>query len=88
MYVESFYWPYEAGEVFLIGSWSQWKKKETMMKMEDYYVCQVSLPLGTYEYKFLVDGKWTHDKNEPVILNSYKTYNHVRKIIPKNAYLD
>lgn len=44
-----------------MGEWSGWRKREPMVKMEDFYVCQVSLTLGTYQYKFIVDGEWVHD---------------------------
>lgn len=71
-----------------MGQWSDWKTKEPMVKMEDYFVCQVSLDPGRYQYKFVVDGEWLHDEMEPVILNAFNSYNNVREVYPKKVYLD
>ena len=72
----------------MIGEWSGWKNKEPMIKMDDYFVCQVSLNPGSYQHKFVVDGEWRHDENEPVIVNEFGSHNNVKLVIPKRAYLD
>ena len=41
----------------MVGEWSNWKKREPMVSMNEYFECAISLGLGTYEYKFVVDGE-------------------------------
>jgi hypothetical protein len=38
------------------------------------------LPLGTHEYKFIVDGKWTLDPERQTIPNQYGTVNNIIEV--------
>lgn len=49
--------------------------------MNDYYELQLSLKIGSYQYKFIVDGEWVHDEDQPKIMNSFKTYNNVKEVL-------
>lgn len=35
---------------------------------------------GTYQYKFIVDKKWVHDKEELTVPDSFGGYNNIRLI--------
>ena len=52
----------DATEVILTGSFNGWDEKAIKMhKGEDGWTLRADLPPGRYEYKFIVDGQWTHD---------------------------
>ncbi len=53
----------EATAVFLAGDFNQWGTEEVKMKMDKKGVwkAKVKLVPGTYQYKFVVDGKWIED---------------------------
>ena len=51
-------------EVFLIGTFTSWKDKITMIKSDGDFVTIVDLPEGEHQYKFVVDGRWEHDSNQ------------------------
>lgn len=56
--------------VLLVGSWSEWKMHEVMSLENGIFVLQTKLPPGLYEYKFIVDGVWSLDPNEPAFAPS------------------
>ena len=55
-----------AGTVFLVGDFNNWNPTvEKMVKEGDRFVVSLFLIEGDYRYKFVVDGKWIHDPDNP-----------------------
>lgn len=57
----------KAEKVFVAGSFNGWSKEATPLKAEEKGVFRTALALkpGKYTYKFVVDGAWTTDKENP-----------------------
>jgi len=70
-----------AKKVALVGSFNAWKPT-TMRKQKDgSYVANVALAPGSYEYKFIVDGQWQLDPDNPSWApNPYGTMNSVVEV--------
>ncbi len=52
----------KASQVYLSGSFNNWSTMEDLMqKRGDGWEISIPLALGTYEYKFIVNGKWITD---------------------------
>lgn len=66
-----------AKEVFLIGTFTSWKDKVAMVKSDGDFVTIVDLPEGEHQYKFVVDGKWEHDPNQPIIDDTFNGKNNI-----------
>lgn len=68
-----------AQKVILTGSFNRWNEGEfEMKKTQNGWELRLQLPAGTYEYKFVVDGKWMHDPTNPnKRLNEFSNYNSV-----------
>ncbi len=55
-----------AQKVFLSGDFIDWKENLLACEQKDQtWIYTLSLPPGRYAYKFLVDGKWTVDPDNP-----------------------
>lgn len=69
----------KAEKVILSGTFNHWSEhKMEMYKIADGWELRLDLVPGIYEYKFIVDGNWTHDlKNDLTILNEHKTLNSI-----------
>ncbi len=71
----------KAKEVVLVGDFTNWQGKPlTMDRMKPRsrtFVVGVSLPPGTYQYKFIVDGEWLEDPKAASAPNEFGTYNSV-----------
>jgi RNA polymerase-binding transcription factor DksA len=54
----------DAHEVFVVGSFNNWNPCETPMVDLGHgrFVRDLNLPLGRYEYQFVLDGRWIHDR--------------------------
>jgi 1,4-alpha-glucan branching enzyme len=69
-----------ANEVILMGDFNNWNPEKHPMKRNENGTWEkiMTLPLGKYEYKFLVDGEWTIDpQNIQTIHNNFGTLNSI-----------
>ncbi|WP_460218596.1 hypothetical protein [Psychroserpens sp. MEBiC05023] len=57
-----------ASRVILAGSFNDWNENEIQMKKGDneYWTYRMPLPAGKHYYKFIIDGKWILDPENPV----------------------
>ncbi|KAI0567308.1 AMP-activated protein kinase glycogen-binding [Gracilaria domingensis] len=62
----TFVWRDAGAQVKLAGSFDDWRKHEmTFVPSIGYHVLIVELPPGSYEYRFVVDGRWRIVENDP-----------------------
>jgi len=72
----------DADKVVLSGSFNGWNERKLRMKPTDNgWALTINLPPGRHEYKFIVDGYWMEDPNNPnTVSNQYHTLNSVLDI--------
>ena len=73
-----------AKEVVLVGDFNNWNHTSHPMKNDQNHMWRktIMLPVGTYEYKFLVDGIWRLDpQNNQTCPNCFGTYNNIFNLI-------
>lgn len=72
----------QAKEVILTGSFNNWDEHAIRMKrVANGWEIHGSLTPGEYEYKFIADGDWTEDIDNPVKRrNQYDTFNSVLQV--------
>ncbi|KAK6483656.1 5'-AMP-activated protein kinase subunit beta-1-like [Huso huso] len=75
-----FRWTGGGKDVFLAGSFNNWNNKIPLTKSHNNFVAILDLPEGEHQYKFYVDGQWTHDPSEPVVTNQLGTVNNVIQV--------
>ncbi|PXF46223.1 hypothetical protein BWQ96_04008 [Gracilariopsis chorda] len=62
----TFIWRDSGARVLLAGSFDDWRKHEmTFVPSIGYHVLVVELPPGSYEYRFVVDGRWRVADGDP-----------------------
>lgn len=66
-----------AREVSLIGTFTNWEDQVPMVKSDGDYVTIVDLPEGEHQYKFVVDGRWEHDPNQPCVNDNFNGKNNI-----------
>jgi hypothetical protein len=69
----------KAKRVILTGSFNHWNEQAIIMNKSDTgWETRMDLPPGIYEYKYIIDGEWTHDKSNPLqVLNEHYTLNSI-----------
>ncbi|XP_057476323.1 sucrose nonfermenting 4-like protein isoform X1 [Actinidia eriantha] len=75
-----FVWPYGGRSVVLCGSFTGWSGHYPMTPVEGcptVFQTICNLPPGYHQYKFIVDGEWRHDENQPSMSGNYGTVNTV-----------
>ncbi|XP_039257870.1 5'-AMP-activated protein kinase subunit beta-1-like [Styela clava] len=75
-----FRWKGGGKEVFLAGSYDQWKARIPLSRSRDDFYGIVDLPAGEHEYKFMVDGQWKTNQDEPTKLNAEGIMNNVLEV--------
>lgn len=68
-----------ASKVCVAGSFDPyWQKCRPLKKRADgRWQIELDLPMGRYEFQFLVDGKWTIDPRLPTVEDSFGKRNNV-----------
>jgi alpha-amylase/alpha-mannosidase (GH57 family) len=82
-----------AGQVFLAGTFNSWAPNKDLMTQSEEGVWQMSVKLGDgqHQYKFVVDGSWLHDPDNPATTDDgFGGYNSVLviqddRIVPVEA---
>jgi PAS domain S-box-containing protein len=70
----------KASQVFLVGDFNGWDKQANLMIKDSNgsWETTLILPIGRYEFKFMVDGKWRESfEDELTAPNDYGTFNNV-----------
>ncbi|MEO1012890.1 MAG: hypothetical protein AAFX53_16445 [Bacteroidota bacterium] len=69
----------KAEKVILAGSFNKWDEQAFRMKWrEGFWELTLQLPPGAYEYRFIVDGQWMEDPDNPQkVPNEFHEYNSV-----------
>lgn len=75
-----FRWKGGGKEVYLSGSYDQWKARIPLSRSREDFYGIVDLPAGEHEYKFLVDGQWKTNQDEPTKLNEEGIMNNVLEV--------
>ncbi|XP_036451360.1 5'-AMP-activated protein kinase subunit beta-1a [Colossoma macropomum] len=75
-----FRWTGVGKEVYISGSFNNWTNKIPLTRSQNNFVAIVDLPEGEHQYKFYVDGQWTHDPSEPVVTNQLGTVNNIIQV--------
>lgn len=72
-----FRWEYGGEEVYLSGSFNEWKTRIPMSYSGGEFGAIIELLEGEHYFKFLVDGHWIHDPNQPTVNDTFGGRNNV-----------
>jgi 5'-AMP-activated protein kinase regulatory beta subunit len=69
------------------GSFDNWSTRQPLQRTgRDFTVIKL-LPPGVYQYKFIVDGDWKYDPNQPAMFDEIGNVNNVIEVqeyVPEN----
>lgn len=69
----------KARQVILSGTFNDWNEQAIALhRIGDEWKIKLNIPPGIYEYKFIVDGEWITDPNNPFMVeNQHYTFNSI-----------
>ncbi|KAL4313267.1 hypothetical protein GQ457_01G030870 [Hibiscus cannabinus] len=88
-----FTWPYGGRSVSVSGSFNGWTELVRMSQVEgcpNVFKAVCAVPHGSHEYKFLVDGEWRHDDQQPHrngeygMVNTFDTRPVPAEVVPQH----
>ena len=82
-----FEWPYQARSVNLVCSFHNWNEYIPMEKNQsNVWTVEIDLPVGTHQYKFLVDDiNWYYDVLKPSMNDGFNQKNNVIRVKEDNS---
>ncbi|XP_005103064.1 5'-AMP-activated protein kinase subunit beta-2 isoform X2 [Aplysia californica] len=75
-----FKWEGGGKEVYVAGSFNNWKTKIPLAKSHGDFYTILDLPEGDHQYKFFVDGQWVNSLSDPVTNSDIGTQNNTMKV--------
>ncbi len=70
-----------AKSIGLAGNFNDWQIVKMVKQKNGGYAVSMSLPPGSYEYKFVVDGQWIVDPDTNTwAMNPYGTFNSIAQV--------
>lgn len=77
----------DAKNVILTGDFIDWNEGELkMVRKDDGWELPYVLGPGNYEYKFIVDGKWITDPDNPIVKGLEQWANSVVAVEPNVTF--
>jgi 1,4-alpha-glucan branching enzyme len=71
----------DAQSVFVAGSFNDWRPTTALTQRDGEWTGEIQLDPGTYEYRFVVDGRWIEDPSAPdQATNPYGGRNSVLRV--------
>mmetsp|Transcript_9933 Transcript_9933/g.17897 ORF Transcript_9933/g.17897 Transcript_9933/m.17897 type:complete len:327 (+) Transcript_9933:63-1043(+) len=83
-----FTWSHGGNAVFVTGAWDHWQSKAPMHRTGNEYSVILSLQVGHFQYKFIVDGEWRHCGLQPTERDDHGNINNVVDIKPRLSEFD
>lgn len=77
-----FTWCGGGRSVYITGGFNNWKEKIPLNLSEKDFTLIQYLPVGTYQYKFIVDGKWVHAPDQPIQTDLKGNINNFLEVKP------
>lgn len=54
-----FVWSFGGSSIYVTGAWDDWQVQTALARTTPTdHTAVLALPLGTFQYKFIVDGNW------------------------------
>lgn len=72
-----FRWEYGGKEVYISGTFNDWKTKIPMTYCGGEFTAIIELVSGEHEFKYLVDGHWIHDPSQKTSNDTFGGCNNV-----------
>mmetsp|Transcript_35251 Transcript_35251/g.78447 ORF Transcript_35251/g.78447 Transcript_35251/m.78447 type:complete len:269 (-) Transcript_35251:625-1431(-) len=80
-------WSHGGNHVEVEGSFDNWTTRQPLQRSGKDFTIIKLLPPGVYQYKFIVDGEWKYDPNQPAMFDEMGNVNNVIEVheyVPEN----
>eukprot|EP00188_Purpureofilum_apyrenoidigerum_P002751 Plantae.Rhodophyta-Purpureofilum_apyrenoidigerum.ctg28124.p1 GENE.Plantae.Rhodophyta-Purpureofilum_apyrenoidigerum.ctg28124~~Plantae.Rhodophyta-Purpureofilum_apyrenoidigerum.ctg28124.p1 ORF type:complete len:245 (+),score=9.34 Plantae.Rhodophyta-Purpureofilum_apyrenoidigerum.ctg28124:519-1253(+) len=84
----TFSWNLGGHSVYVTGAWDQWQSRHPMFKVGSEFSAVLPLPLGTFQYKYIVDGEWRSHNTQPTECDEHGNLNNVVKVAEFRSAFD
>lgn len=80
-------WSHGGNHVEVEGSFDNWTTRQPLQRSgKDFTIIKLLTP-GVYQFKFIVDGEWKYDPNQPAMFDDMGNVNNVIEVqeyVPEN----
>lgn len=84
-----FSWPHGGSDVRLAGSFNDWSPAPMSLGEDGAWSVELSgVAPGQHQFKFVVDGQWVHDGEQPNVQNEVGSFNNVATAVEEEEEAD
>jgi hypothetical protein len=75
----SFSWNGRAQQVEVTGTFNDWRTPGVPLQkyQDEFHMVELMLPPGIHQYKYIIDGRWSHSECAPVVKIGMHNVNNV-----------
>jgi 5'-AMP-activated protein kinase regulatory beta subunit len=78
-------WQHGGRAVFVTGTFNNWAERIPMRQSRsDFTVC-LNLPVGTFQYKFIVDNEWRFSPSQPLVQDTQGNVNNCITVLDEEV---
>lgn len=79
-----FVWSLGGHSVYVTGAWDDWRVKAALSRTSPTdFTAVLALPVGTFQFKFIVDGNWKHSPALPTERDQHGNLNNIVVVKPQ-----
>lgn len=78
-------WTHGGRQVYVTGTFNNWAERIPMRESRaDFTVC-LNLPVGTFQYKFIVDNEWRFSPSQPLVQDAQGNVNNCITVLDEEV---
>lgn len=79
-------WSHGGRMVYVTGTFNNWAERIPMrLSRNDFTVC-LNLPVGTFQYKFIVDNEWRFSPSQPLVQDAQGNVNNCITVLDEEVW--
>jgi len=80
-------WSHGGRMVYVTGTFNNWAERIPMRaSRNDFTVC-LNLPVGTFQYKFIVDNEWRFSPSQPLVQDAQGNVNNCITVLDEEDFM-
>ncbi|KAJ8907772.1 hypothetical protein NDN08_007877 [Rhodosorus marinus] len=84
----TFSWNLGGQQIYVTGAWDQWQTKQPLSRFGNEFTAVLLLPVGKFQYKYIVDGEWRPHREQPTERDEHGNLNNVVEVAEQKSAFD
>lgn len=78
-------WSHGGRMVYVTGTFNNWAERIPMRQSRNDFTVCLNLPVGTFQYKFIVDNEWRFSPTQPLVQDAQGNVNNCITVLDEEV---